>query len=218
MKITVGTFVAFILIGYFDMWEETMATLAIISVATFVCIVIGIPLGILMSKSDRIQSVITPILDIMQTIPSFVYLIPVVMLLGIGKVPGLIAVCIYAIPPIVRLTNLGIRLVDREVLEAAEAFGASPRQKLFDVQIPLALPNIFAGVNQTIMMALAMVVIASMIGVRGLGVPVLRAISNQYLALGLMNGLAIVALAIIFDRVSQSYGKRLQAHREGGEK
>jgi len=218
MKITVGTFFAFILIGYFDMWEETMATLAIISVATVVCIVIGIPLGILMSKSDRIQSVITPILDIMQTIPSFVYLIPVVMLLGIGKVPGLIAVCIYAIPPIVRLTNLGIRLVDREVLEAAEAFGASPRQKLFDVQIPLALPNIFAGVNQTIMMALAMVVIASMIGVRGLGVPVLRAISNQYLALGLMNGLAIVALAIIFDRVSQSYGKRLQAHREGGEK
>lgn len=218
MKITVGTFLAFILIGYFDMWEETMATLAIISVATAVCIVIGIPLGILMSKSDRIQSVITPILDIMQTIPSFVYLIPVVMLLGIGKVPGLIAVCIYAIPPIVRLTNLGIRLVDREVLEAAEAFGASPRQKLFDVQIPLALPNIFAGVNQTIMMALAMVVIASMIGVRGLGVPVLRAISNQYLALGLMNGLAIVALAIIFDRVSQSYGKRLQAHREGGEK
>jgi glycine betaine/proline transport system permease protein len=218
MKITVGTFLAFILIGYFDMWEETMATLAIISVATVVCIVIGIPLGILMSKSDRIQSVITPILDIMQTIPSFVYLIPVVMLLGIGKVPGLIAVCIYAIPPIVRLTNLGIRLVDHEVLEAAEAFGASPRQKLFDVQIPLALPNIFAGVNQTIMMALAMVVIASMIGVRGLGVPVLRAISNQYLALGLMNGLAIVALAIIFDRVSQSYGKRLQAHREGNEK
>lgn len=218
MKITVGTFLAFILIGYFDMWEETMATLAIISVATVVCIVIGIPLGILMSKSDRIQSVITPILDIMQTIPSFVYLIPVVMLLGIGKVPGLIAVCIYAIPPIVRLTNLGIRLVDHEVLEAAEAFGASPRQKLFDVQIPLALPNIFAGVNQTIMMALAMVVIASMIGVRGLGVPVLRAISNQYLALGLMNGLAIVALAIIFDRVSQSYGNRLQAHREGNEK
>ena len=218
LKITIGTFLAFAVIGYFGMWEDTMATLAIISVATFVCIIVGIPLGILMAKSDRLQGAITPILDVMQTIPSFVYLIPVVMLLGIGKVPGLIAVCIYAIPPIVRLTNLGIRLVDREVLEAAEAFGASPRQKLFDVQIRLALPNIFAGVNQTIMMALAMVVIASMIGVRGLGVPVLRAISNQYLALGLMNGLAIVALAIIFDRVSQSYGKRLQAHREGGEK
>ena len=193
-----------------------MATMAIISVATIVCIGVGIPLGILMARSDRIQSIITPVLDVMQTIPSFVYLIPVVMLLGIGKVPGLLAVCIYAIPPIVRLTNLGIRLVDADVMEAATAFGANYKQRLWGVQVPLALPNIFAGVNQTIMMALAMVVIASMIGVKGLGVPVLRAISNQYLALGLMNGLAIVALAIIFDRVSQQYGKRLQKHREGG--
>ena len=199
------------------MWENTMATLAIISVATFICIGLGIPLGIWMAKSNRVQSAITPVLDIMQTIPSFVYLIPVVMLLGIGKVPGLIAVCIYAIPPIVRLTNLGIRLVDKEVLEAADAFGADYRQKLFKVQIPLALPNIFAGVNQTIMMSLAMVVIASMIGVKGLGLPVLRAISNQYLALGLLNGLAIVTLAIIFDRVSQEYGRRLQAHRQGAD-
>ena len=212
----VGTVASFFVIGYFGMWEDTMATLAIISVATLVCIVMGIPLGIWMARSDRIQAIITPVLDVMQTIPSFVYLIPVVMLLGIGKVPGLLAVCIYAVPPIVRLTNLGIRLVDKEVLEAADAFGANYRQKLFDVQVPLALPNIFAGVNQTIMMSLAMVVIASMIGVRGLGVPVLRAISNQYLALGLMNGLAIVALAIIFDRISQNFGKRLQKHREGG--
>jgi glycine betaine/proline transport system permease protein len=214
-KITIGSVIAFVLIGFFGMWEDTMSTLAIISVATILCIAIGIPIGILMSRSDRMQSIITPILDVMQTIPSFVYLIPVVMLLGIGKVPGLIAVCIYAIPPIVRLTNLGIRLVDADVMEAADAFGASPRQKLFGVQVPLALPNIFAGVNQTIMMALSMVVIASMIGVQGLGVPVLRAISNQYLALGVMNGLAIVALAIIFDRVSQTYGKRLQAYRTG---
>ena len=212
----VGTVASFFVIGYFGMWEDTMATLAIISVATLVCIVVGIPLGIWMARSDRVQTVITPVLDVMQTIPSFVYLIPVVMLLGIGKVPGLLAVCIYAVPPIVRLTNLGIRLVDKEVLEAADAFGANYRQKLFDVQVPLALPNIFAGVNQTIMMSLAMVVIASMIGVKGLGVPVLRAISNQYLALGLMNGLAIVALAIIFDRISQNFGKRLQKHREGG--
>ena len=212
----VGTVASFFVIGYFGMWEDTMATLAIISVATLVCIITGIPLGIWMARSDRIQAIITPVLDVMQTIPSFVYLIPVVMLLGIGKVPGLLAVCIYAVPPIVRLTNLGIRLVDKEVLEAADAFGANYRQKLFDVQVPLALPNIFAGVNQTIMMSLAMVVIASMIGVRGLGVPVLRAISNQYLALGLMNGLAIVALAIIFDRISQNFGKRLQKHREGG--
>jgi len=168
-----------------------------------------------MSRSDRAQAIVTPILDVMQTIPSFVYLIPVVMLLGIGKVPGLIAVIIYAIPPMIRLTNLGIRLVDKEVLEAADAFGASPWQRLTQVQIPLALPNIFAGVNQTIMMSLAMVVIASMIGVTGLGQPVLKAISNQYLAMGLLNGLAIVALAIIFDRVSQSYGKRLQRYRGG---
>ncbi len=214
-KLVVGTIAAFMVIGYFGMWKDTMATLAIISVATLLCIAIGIPLGIWMAKSERVQTAITPILDVMQTIPSFVYLIPVVMLLGIGKVPGLIAVCIYAIPPLVRLTNLGIRLVDREVLEAADSFGADYRQKLFGVQIPLALPNIFAGINQTIMMSLAMVVIASMIGVKGLGLPVLRAVSNQYLALGLLNGLAIVILAIIFDRVSQQYGRRLQAHREG---
>ena len=212
-KLVAGTVVAFVVIGYFGMWEDTMATLAIISVATLLCI----SLGIWMARSNRAQATITPILDVMQTIPSFVYLIPVVMLLGIGKVPGLIAVCIYAIPPIVRLTNLGIRLVDKEILEAADAFGADYRQKLFGVQIPLALPNIFAGVNQTIMMSLAMVVIASMIGVKGLGVPVLRAISNQYLALGLLNGLAIVTLAIIFDRVSQEYGRRLQAHRQGAD-
>ena len=215
-KIVFGTAIAFLVIGYFGMWEDTMSTLAIISVATLLCIILGIPLGVLMARSLRVQSAVTPVLDIMQTIPSFVYLIPVVMLLGIGKVPGLIAVCIYAIPPIVRLTNLGIRLVDKEVLEAADAFGADYKQRLFGVQIPLALPNIFAGVNQTIMMSLAMVVIASMIGVKGLGLPVLRAISNQYLALGLLNGLAIVTLAIIFDRVSQEYGRRLQAHRHGG--
>ena len=216
-KLVAGTILSFLVIGYLGMWVDTMATLAIISVATLLCISIGIPLGIWMARSNRVQATITPVLDVMQTIPSFVYLIPVVMLLGIGKVPGLIAVCIYAIPPIVRLTNLGIRLVDKEVLEAADAFGADYRQRLFGVQIPLALPNIFAGVNQTIMMSLAMVVIASMIGVKGLGLPVLRAISNQYLALGLLNGLAIVTLAIIFDRVSQQYGRRLQAHREGAD-
>lgn len=215
-KLTVGTGIAMLVIGWLGMWEDTMVTMAMVSVATLLCIGIGIPFGIAMARSDRIQAFVTPILDIMQTIPSFVYLIPVVMLLGIGKAPALIAVCIYAIPPIVRLTNLGIRLVDKEVLEAADSFGSSYRQKLFNVQIPLALPNIFAGVNQTIMMALAMVVIAALIGGSGLGTPVLRAVNNQYLALGLFNGLAIVALAIIFDRVSQAYGKRLQKHREGG--
>ncbi len=209
-----GTVASLLVIGYLGMWEDMMFTLALISVATALCIIIGIPLGILMSKSDRTQAVITPVLDFMQTIPSFVYLIPILMLLGIGKVPGLIAVCIYAIPPVVRLTNLGIRLVDKDVLEAADAFGASPRQKLFTVQLPLALPNIFAGVNQTIMMALAMVVVAALIGVQGLGSEVLKAVNNQYLALGLMNGSAIVAIAIVFDRVSQKFGKRLQKHSE----
>lgn len=212
--LAIGTVISLLLIGYLGMWEDTMRTLALVSVSTFVCISIGIPVGILMSQSDRVQALVVPVLDIMQTIPAFVYLIPVLLLLGIGKVPGLIAVCIYAIPPVVRLTNLGIRLVDKDVLEAADAFGASPRQKMLSVQLPLALPNLFAGVNQTIMMALAMVVVASMIGAPGLGTQVLKAVQNQYLTLGLMNGLAIVAIAIIFDRVSQKFGKRLQKHSE----
>ena len=212
-KLVVGSSLAFMLIGYFGMWNDCMATVAIITVCTIICISIGIPIGVLMSKSDRVEKAIIPVLDMMQTIPSFVYLVPILMLLGIGKVPGLIAVCIYALPPVVRLTNLGIREVDKETLEACDSYGATPFQKLKTVQIPLSLPTIFAGVNQTIMMALAMVVIASMIGVKGLGVPILRAISNQYLALGLMNGLAIVALAIIFDRITQEYGRRIQKHR-----
>ena len=212
-KLVTGSAIAFILIGYFGMWEDCMATVAIITVCTIICIVVGIPIGIIMSRSARAEKTILPVLDMMQTIPSFVYLIPILMLLGIGKVPGLIAVCVYAVPPIIRLTNLGIREVDKETLEASEAFGATTAQKLKSVQIPLALPTVFAGVNQTIMMALAMVVIASMIGVKGLGVPILRAVSNQYLALGMMNGLAIVALAIVFDRVTQEYGRRIQKHR-----
>ena len=215
ISVTIGSLFAFLLIGIFGMWEDTMSTVSIIGVCTLLSIGIGIPVGVLMAKSERAQGICTPILDVMQTMPSFVYLIPVVMLLGIGKIPGLLAVVIYAIPPIIRLTNLGIREVDSEVLEAADAFGANPRQKLFQIQLPLALPTIFAGINQTIMMALAMVVIASMIGVKGLGQPVLKAITNQYFAMGLFNGLAIVALAIIFDRVSQSFGHRIQQHRSG---
>tara|TARA_B100002051_G_scaffold196399_1_gene186266 strand:- start:261 stop:1145 length:885 start_codon:yes stop_codon:yes gene_type:complete len=212
-KLVFGSIIAFMLIGYFGMWKDCMATVAIITVCTIMCIAVGIPIGILMARSNKVEKAMLPVLDMMQTIPSFVYLIPILMLLGIGKIPGLIAVCIYAVPPVIRLTNLGIREVDKETLEASEAFGATPMQKLKSVQIPLALPTVFAGVNQTIMMALAMVVIASMIGVKGLGVPILRAISNQYLALGLFNGLAIVALAIIFDRVTQQYGQRMQKHR-----
>ncbi|MCT4655408.1 MAG: proline/glycine betaine ABC transporter permease [Cohaesibacter sp.] len=215
LKLLIGVIISLLLIGYFGMWDNTMRTLSIITVCTILSIFIGIPIGIGMARSDRVQAVITPILDIMQTMPAFVYLIPVVMLLGIGKIPGVIAVVIYAIPPVIRLTNLGIRLVDKEVLEAATAFGASGRQRLFQVQLPLAMPTIMAGINQTIMMALAMVVVASMIGVKGLGQPVLKSITNQYFTLGLFNGLAIVALAIIFDRVSQAYAKRSQKHLKG---
>ena len=160
------------------------------------------------------RAIINPILDVMQTMPSFVYLIPVVMIFGIGKVPGLIAVVIYAVPPMIRLTNLGIRLVDKEVLEAADAFGSSGWQKLKNVQMPLALPTIMAGINQTIMMSLAMVVVASMVGVGGLGRNVLQAINNQFFTVGFFNGFALVAIAIIFDRTSQAYGRRLQKHSE----
>lgn len=217
-KLSLGVVISFVLIGVFGMWDNTMRTMSIILVSTLVAIAIGIPTGIAMARSDRIQRIVTPMLDVMQTMPAFVYLIPVVMLLGIGKIPGVIAVVIYAVPPVIRLTNLGIRLVDKEVLEAATAYGASPMQRLFGVQIPLAMPNIMAGINQTIMMALAMVVIASMIGVKGLGQPVLKSITNQYFTLGLLNGLAIVALAIIFDRISQSYAQRSQQHLGGSPK
>jgi glycine betaine/proline transport system permease protein len=208
--------VSLLFIGLFGMWENTMRTTAIIVVCTLISIAVGIPIGIAMARSDRVQNIVTPILDVMQTMPAFVYLIPVVMLLGIGKVPGVIAVVIYAIPPVIRLTNLGIRLVDKEVLEAARSFGADEKQRLFGVQLPLAMPTIMAGINQTIMMALAMVVIASMIGVKGLGQPVLQAITNQYFTQGLLNGLAIVALAIIFDRASQAFAKRTQQHMHTG--
>jgi len=214
-KLSLGVAISLFLIGFFGMWENTMSTLSIITVCTLLSIALGVPIGILMARSNRVQSIVTPILDVMQTMPAFVYLIPVVMLLGIGKIPGVIAVVIYAIPPVIRLTNLGIRLVDKEVLEAATSYGVSAWQKLVNVQLPLALPNIMAGVNQTIMMALSMVVIASMIGVAGLGQPVLRSITNQYFTLGLLNGLAIVALAIIFDRVSQAFASRSQRHMRG---
>ncbi|HEX8046303.1 ABC transporter permease [Rhizobium sp.] len=214
LKIVAGTAISMILIGVCGLWGDTMVTLAMVTVCTLIAIVIGLPIGILMARSDRLQSIINPTLDVMQTMPTFVYLLPVVMIFGIGKVPGLIAVVIYAVPPIIRLTNLGIRLVDKEVLEAADAFGSSHRQKLFNVQIPLALPTIMAGINQTIMMALAMVVVASMVGVGGLGKNTLQAINNQFITVGFLNGFALVAIAIIFDRTSQAYGKRLQKHSE----
>ncbi len=213
-KLTLGVALAFLAIGYLGMWDDTMRTLAIISVSTAIAIALGIPIGVAMARSDRLRAIVGPLLDVMQTLPIFVYLIPVVMLLGLGKVPGMIAVVIYSIPPVIRLTDLGLRLVDKDVLEAADAFGASWRQRLLGVQLPLALPNVMAGINQTIMLALSMVVIASMIGVRGLGQPVLRAVTNQYFAVGLFYGAAVVALAIMFDRTFQAYGRRIQIMRK----
>jgi glycine betaine/proline transport system permease protein len=206
----IGTLIA---IGLIGLWQDTMKTISLVLSSTIFAIAIGIPIGILMNRFQRIGGGIQTVLDIAQTMPPFVYLIPVVMLLGIGRVPGFIAVVIYAVPPIIRLTDLGIRLVDKEVLEAADAYGCSRWQKLWKVQLPLALPTIMAGINQTIMMALGMVVIASMIGVQGLGLNVLQAIANQYFTQGLLNGFAIVGIAVIFDRISQAYGHRLQKHR-----
>ena len=206
----VGTLLA---IGLIGLWTDAMKTVSLVFAATIFSVAVGIPIGIFMSRFSRFSAIVQTVLDVAQTMPPFVYLIPVVMILGIGRVPGFIAVVIYAVPPIIRLTDLGIRLVDREVLEAADAYGCSRWQKLWKVQLPLALPTIMAGVNQTIMMALAMVVIAAMIGVQGLGLNVLQAIANQYFTLGIFNGFAIVGIAIIFDRISQAYGRRLQKHR-----
>jgi glycine betaine/proline transport system permease protein len=197
-------------IGVIGLWDNAMQTLAIMTVAILLCLVIGLPLGIAMSQSRRVRAVMLPILDVMQTLPVFVYLIPVIMLLGIGKVPAILATVIYAVVPLVRLTDLGLRLVDRETMEAAASFGASRGQALVKVQFPLALPTILQGLNQTIMMALSMVVIASMIGARGLGEEVLLGIQRLDIGQGLLAGLAVVVLAIVLDRVSQAGGARLR--------
>ncbi len=196
------------LLGVLGLWDAGMQTLSLMIMATAISIIIGIPLGVLTAKSNLVRSIMLPILDVMQTLPSFVYLIPVVMLFGLGKIPAIIATVIYAVPPLIRLTDLGIRLVDKEVLEASRAFGATSAQQLFGVQLPLALPNIMAGINQTTMMALSMVVIASMIGARGLGYEVLLGINRLEVGRGLLAGLGIVILAVLFDRITQSYGKR----------
>lgn len=208
--------VLLVLLGLLGVWNEAMATVALMLAATLLSVVIGIPLGIAMARSDRLRGGLLPVLDIMQTMPIFVYLIPFVMLFGPGKIPALLATIVFAIPPVIRLTDLGIRQVDPEIVEAARAFGASPRQQLWSVQVPLAMPTIMAGINQTTMMALSMVVIASMIGAGGLGYQVLQGIQRLEVSRGLIAGLGIVLLAIIFDRIAQSYGRRVQAnlHRD----
>ena len=213
-KLILGFLISFILIGLIGMWDDTMRTLAIVLVSTFVCVVIGIPVGILMAKNNLAHKIILPILDLMQTIPQFVYLIPVVMLFGLGKIPGLIAISVYAIPPVIRFTDIGLREVDKNLKETAQALGLKPLHILRLIELSLARNVILGGVNQTVMMALAMVVIASMIGVRGLGAQVMQAIGNGYLGLGVISGLSIVALAIIMDRSIQSYNKRYDKWRD----
>ena len=198
--------------GFVGLWNVAMVTIALMVTATLLAIVIGIPIGIFMSRYNILQKIIIPVLDVMQTLPIFVYLIPFVMIFGPGKVPALLATLVFALPPIIRLTDLGIRHVSPEVVEAVDAFGATPRQKLFTAQIPLALPTIMAGINQTTMLALSMVVIAAMIGAGGLGYQVLQGINRLEIGRGLLSGIAIVFLAIIFDRIAQSYGKKMQAH------
>ena len=199
-------------LAFIDFYEHTMQTLAIIFVCAFICVLLGVPIGIAMSRSDRVQRTMIPILDMLQTLPPFVYLIPLIFLFSVTE-PKLygIAIILYAIVPVVRLTDLGIRLVDKDVIEAADAFGMTNRQKLYKVQIPLALPNIMAGVNQTIMMSLAMVVIASLVSAPGLGVLVLRGIRSLELGVGLLSGLGIVLLAIILDRVTKAALARINA-------
>ncbi len=207
---------ALVFIGVFGLMELASQTFSLMILSIILCVVFGIPLGIFMSASDAVDRAVKPILDLMQTMPSFVYLIPVLILFGVSPVAGLIAVVIYAMPPVVRLTNLGIRLVPFEVVEASHAFGATYLQRLFGTLIPLALPNVFAGINQTIMMALAMVVIAALVGAPGLGAEVLSAQGTVNLALGLQSGTAVALIAIVIDRSLYLYGERMQQHRKVG--
>ncbi|MFM2274924.1 MAG: hypothetical protein RL211_796 [Pseudomonadota bacterium] len=187
-------------------WPQTMVTLALIIAATVISLIIGLPLGIWVARSDRIAAVVRPTLDFMQTMPAFVYLIPAAMLFGLGRVPGVLATVIFAMPPVVRLTSLGIRQVNKEQVEAGVTFGCTPMQVLLKVQIPGALPSIMAGINQTIMMALSMVIIASMVGAGGLGNDVLASIQRLDIGLGFESGLAVVLLAIMLDRITETVG------------
>jgi glycine betaine/proline transport system permease protein len=194
-----------VVIGF---WDHTVMTLALITTATMISLFIGIPLGIWCTKDNRINALVRPVLDFMQTMPAFVYLIPAAMLFGLGRVPGILATVIFAMPPAVRLTNLGIRQVNKEQVEAGYAFGASEWQLLFKVQLPIALPSVMTGVNQTIMMALSMVIIASMVGAGGLGNDVLTSIQRLDIGLGFESGISVVLLAIILDRITESFGNR----------
>lgn len=205
----VASGMAMILVGVLGLWDPAMQTLALMLVAVVICILLGVPAGIGLARSPKVARVTRPLLDAMQTVPSFVYLVPAMMLFGLGKVPALIATVIYALPPIARLTEFGIRNADAAAVEAADAFGATPRQKLWHVELPLALPSIMTGVNQATMLALSMVVVASMIGARGLGEEVLLGIQRLDVGRTAVAGCVIVVLAIVIDRLTQSLGRRL---------
>lgn len=212
-RLAIGAVLSFVLIGLIGAWAEAMVTLSLVLTSLLFCIVVGVPLGIACARSDRLQGVVRPILDAMQTTPAFVYLVPVVMLFGIGNVPGVLVTIIFALAPLVRLTNLGIRQVRPDLIEASRSFGASPWQILIKVQVPLAMPTIMAGVNQALMMSLSMVVIASMIAVGGLGQMVLRGIGRLDLGLAAVGGVGIVLMAIILDRMTQSLGHSNRASK-----
>ncbi|MEW6024694.1 MAG: glycine betaine/L-proline ABC transporter permease ProW [Pseudomonadota bacterium] len=205
--LAVGTVLSLLLVSMLGVWPEAMITLSLVLTSLAFCLAIGLPLGIFLASSDRAQSILRPVLDAMQTTPAFVYLVPVVMLFGIGNAPGVIVTIIFALPPLVRLTNLGIRQVRPDLIEAARAYGASPWQLLTRVQFPLAMPSIMAGINQSLMLSLSMVVIASMIAVGGLGQMVLRGIGRLDMGLATVGGLGIVLLAITLDRLTQSMGQ-----------
>ena len=211
--IAVGAVVSLLIVAMLGIWPEAMVTLSLVLTSLVFCMVIGLPLGIMLASSDRAQRLTRPLLDAMQTTPAFVYLVPVVMLFGIGNVPGVIVTIIFALPPLVRLTNLGIRQVRPDLIEAARAYGASPWQMLTKVQLPLAMPSIMAGVNQSLMLSLSMVVIASMIAVGGLGQMVLRGIGRLDMGLATVGGLGIVLLAITLDRFTQALGQPQRGSR-----
>ncbi len=217
LRVAAFVSICLILLGLSDpyAWSLAMTTLAVVATSVVICVIFGLPLGLLAGKSNRFEIFIRPVLDTMQTIPAFVYLVPVVMLIGIGNVSGVIVTVVFALPPIIRLTSLGIRQVNASVVEAARAFGASPRQILFKVELPLATPSIMAGLNQTIMMALSVVVIASLIAVKGLGNEVLRAMGRLDAGKAIVGGFGIVVLAIVLDRITQGLGRsgRERGHR-----
>lgn len=208
--VAIFTLVGFFVIWYMGLWDLTMNTLALVLSSVLIALVIGVPVGIWASKSDKVWNIVRPILDFMQTLPAFVYLIPAVLFFSLGVVPGVIATMIFALPPAVRLTNLGIRQVPKEIKEAAISFGSTPRQMLIKAELPVALATIMAGVNQTIMLALSMVVIAGLIGAGGLGNEVVRGITQMRTDIGFEGGLSIVILAIFLDRVTQALGDSAQ--------